>query len=1086
VLKTRHAALIDEDKIVLRVKDNVVLKANSECVLYVFSDELINDKTYLFVPYRENLDKRFILSCESVGKGYENCVPCRIFNYCKEDVLLFKNTHVGHAEKINICVAEKETVRQVKNESKEKVKFFSKFRHGDLENNCLSSLLWKYRDVFSNKLNDIGCCAVEHVIETNCNVPVHTRYRRVPMHLEKEVDNKINELLEAKVIRPSTSSWSSPIVVVRKKTGEIRLCIDYRQLNEVTKRPIYPIPDSRSIFDSLQGNKFFSTIDLSSGYYQVPMNEKDKCKTAFMTKRGQYEFNRMPMGLNGAPATFQRAMNVILRELVWEQCVVYLDDVLVFGKTLEEHNKRLRDVLERFRQANLKLKPSKCSFLQTEIKYLGHIISSDGLKTDPSKISAVKNWPVPKTKDELHSFLGLCGYYRSFIKNFSFTVEPLQKLMVTKTFNWSKDEDTAFNILKTKLCTSPILALPIKTGKFILDTDASHGCIGAVLSQIQDGREHVIAYASNRLTKCQKNYCVTRKELLAAHHYIQHFKHYLIGSSFLLRSDHKALQWLLDWKRPNTSQYCLWKADLERFSFDIEHRKGSEHINADALSRIPQCGQCEIKHENPKERRNTKLINEEIEVKSLEEERVLMFKLEDRLAIEQQKDEELVTIKKWLHSEGRCNDPSGNKIILNKYGRLIFKKADNLRIKGDALYLLTKNEYKLIVPKHLKMELLRKYHEFNSHLGIKKCTRLLEERFYWPGMDVEIKDHINNCQLCQKIKMKNKRLFTNPKQIKSSTPFERICVDICGPFEQTLYGNKYILGIIDHFSKYCSLIPIKSQDAKTIAKELMNKWISKFGCPTVIMSDNGKCFTSDLIENLCKICNISQIFSAPYHQQANGLVERLFQTAKPLIKINTLQNHNEWDETLTSVELALRSSISNSTKYSPFEILFGQRIRLPGEGNINIEMVGKENVEKQLQERFEEIMNVRRKVEINVRNVGRTYEKKKYLYREIKIGELVLVKNFCIAQKTRFVGPYRIVERVGSSAYRMVCLRDGREIVRHYNDIKAISSKSKTASSVPTSVSQQHHSRHRENNPMATRYPTRQRGPVSRLGVVQY
>ena len=586
------------------------------------SESLVENSEFLFVPDNENLFRKGIIAAEAVVSPADNVIPVQVFIPEGKRKLLYSGTRMGWLEKqdaisTNITELFYNTGEAGKTESQ----FLEQF-NPPIESEKLRRLLSDYQDVFSKNKMDLGHTKVCHEIDTGDSKPIVLKARRTPIAIEHEVEKQISEMLNAGIIKRSESPWSFPIVVVRKRTGDLRICVDYRKLNEITRRPIYPIPDSQEVFDCVGGVRYFTSLDLSQGYHQIPMNENDKCKTAFATRTGHYQYEVMPFGLCGAPATFQRMMQSVLQNEAWVKCVIYLDDVLVFGKTVEEHNERLQAVLRKFREANLKLSPSKCKFLQKEIQYLGHIINGDGITTDPKKIEKMVKWPLPKCADELHSFLGLCNYYRKFIPKFSQLTEPLWKTMNRKPFMIRDYEIECFSELKVALSSTPILSLPFKGGKFVLDTDASHSCIGAVLSQIQNGEERVICYASNQLSKTQKKYCVTRKELLAAYTYIIQFKHYLMGSKFLLRTDHKALQWLLNWKRPNTSQFCLWKSELEVFDFDVLHRKGLNHANADALSRYVQCEQCEINHPDPKKKRNVKeFCASELDVKSVEEEK---------------------------------------------------------------------------------------------------------------------------------------------------------------------------------------------------------------------------------------------------------------------------------------------------------------------------------------------------------------------------------------------------------------------------------------------------------------------------------
>ena len=364
-------------------------------------------------------------------------------------------------------------------------------------------------------------------------------------------------------------------------------------MNDLTIKDAHPLPRIDDTLDTLSGSRWFSTLDLTSGYWQVEMEAVDKEKTAFSTYRGLFQFNVMPFGLANAPSTFQRLMELTLSDLHWKTCLVYLDDIIIFSKTVEEHLSRLQEVFQRLRDAGLKLKPSKCKLLQTSVKYLGHVVSNQGVETDPEKTQAVTMWPTPCNIKELRQFLGFASYYRRFVKNFALVAAPLYTLTEkNKEWEWTRQCGAAFQELKNKLTSSPVLAFPDFNQSFILDCDASGEGLGAVLSQVNNGLERPVAYASRRLTKSERRYCATRREMLALVWAAQHFQSYLLGRSFLARTDHYALKWLHSFKDPE-GQVARWLELLSRFDFTVSHRAGQKHVNADALSRRP-CSQCGV------------------------------------------------------------------------------------------------------------------------------------------------------------------------------------------------------------------------------------------------------------------------------------------------------------------------------------------------------------------------------------------------------------------------------------------------------------------------------------------------------------
>ena len=450
----------------------------------------------------------------------------------------------------------------------------------------LRELLYKHQDCFAKSKNEVGKCSVlKHNIDTGCAAPVRQPLRRTPQAYEGEEEKYVKEQLEAGTIRPSNSAWSSPLVMVRKKSGEIRVCVDYRKLNERTVKDAYPLPRIDMCLDCLSSAKIFSTVDLQSAYMQLEVEEEDRHKTAFITKSGLWEYNVLPFGLCNAPSSFQRCMELIFRGLQWEILLIYLDDIIIMSQDHESHFKRLDIVFSKLQEAGLKMKPSKCELFKSEVLFLGHIVGQDGIKPNPDTTKAVEDWKTISNVKEIMSFLGLCFYYRSFIKNFSHIAAPLTKLTRKNvTFYWDDVCEEAFKELKRQLCTAPVLAYPKPGIEYILDTDASDVGIAAVLSQVQDGKEWVIAYGSKRLSKEQERYSVTRRELLAVIYFVEKFRHFLLGNHFTLRSHHGSLRWLFEFKNPK-GQVARWIEILQQYDMEIIHRSGNKHQNADSLSR---------------------------------------------------------------------------------------------------------------------------------------------------------------------------------------------------------------------------------------------------------------------------------------------------------------------------------------------------------------------------------------------------------------------------------------------------------------------------------------------------------------------
>ena len=454
----------------------------------------------------------------------------------------------------------------------------------------LLQLLSDFKDLFAEKNSGLGHTGlIKHTIDTQGKGPIRLRPYRSAQKNRAEMQRQVQEMLEAKVIQPSLSPWAFPVVLVEKKDGEQRFCIDYRKLNHITKKDSYPLPRIDDTFDMLHGKKFFTTLDLASGYWQIELEESAKEKTAFIVENNLYEFNRMSFGLCNAPATFQRLMNYVLRDVLGKSALVYLDDVIIFSESYEQHLIDIRKVFSLLQRANLKLKLKKCQFMKKSVDYLGHVISTEGIAPDPNKIDKIANYKVPISVDEVRSFLGLAGYYRRFVPNFGTIARPLtrktHKDLEKEPFTWSEEDHKAFETLRTCLVTPPILAFPNFNLEFLLFTDACDYGIGAVLSQLQDGKEVVIAYASRQLQKAEIKYPTVEKEALAIIFAIKQFRQYLLDEPFTVISDHRPLQWLQDQKDVN-GRLGRWAIALSAVNYKIRYRPGRIHQNADCLSRL--------------------------------------------------------------------------------------------------------------------------------------------------------------------------------------------------------------------------------------------------------------------------------------------------------------------------------------------------------------------------------------------------------------------------------------------------------------------------------------------------------------------
>lgn len=464
--------------------------------------------------------------------------------------------------------------------------------HEEKEN--VLSLVKRHQDRFHLPEDTLGKTAFTfHKIPTIDDVPINTKQYRFPPIHKAEINKQVSQLLSSDIIRPSTSPYNSPVWIVPKKADSKgnkrwRMVIDYRNLNEKTIGDAYPLPNINDILDQLGAAKYFSVLDLASGFHQIPMDPSHAHKTAFSTPHGHYEFTRMPFGLKNAPATFQRLMDQVLCGLQGTELFVYIDDIVVYASSLHEHDIKIQKLMDHLRNAKLLLQPDKCEFLRHEVTYLGHIIGSEGVRPNPEKTAAVKNFPIPRTAKNVKQFLGLAGYYRRFIPNFSGLTKPLTNLLKKNVpFVWKTEQQEAFEHLKTLLCEQPILQYPDFSKPFILTTDASNTAIGGVLSQGTIGQDLPIAYVSRVLNSAETNYSTIEKELLAIIYCTHHFRPYLYGHKFFLVTDHQPLVWLYKVKDP-TSRLMRWRLKLDEYNYEIIYKSGSVNHNADALSRNPQ------------------------------------------------------------------------------------------------------------------------------------------------------------------------------------------------------------------------------------------------------------------------------------------------------------------------------------------------------------------------------------------------------------------------------------------------------------------------------------------------------------------
>ena len=823
------------------------------------------------------------------------------------------------------------------------------------EQSELLHLLATYSNLFVSDKEQLGrTSVVKHSIETS-GYPIRQPVRRLPESTRGAVDQEVQKMLKQGVIRPSTSPWSSPVVLVRKKDGSWRFCVDYRKVNSVTHRDAYPLPRIDATLDSLAGSKFFTTLDLASGYWQVELDEEAKEKTAFSIPSGHFEFNVMPFGLTNAPATFQRLMQCVLAGLTPSECLIYLDDIIVFGKSFTEHLHRLEAVFQCLNKAGLKLKPEKCYFARNEVQYLGHIVTADGIKPNPSKTEAVSSYPVPMNVRELRQFLGLTNYYRRFVEGYSKIAEPLHQLTrkTSKGYVWTPNCQNAFDELKYRLTTPPILAYPDFSDEFILHTDASATALGGVLCQSKNGQEHVIAYWSRQLTKPERNYSTIEREALAVVAAVKEFYPYLYGSHFTLFTDHNPLTALKGLKDVS-GRIGRWMLFLQQFDFEIKYKPGRVHGDADALSRTPvrsasdeagdgvggdgdddggegsggdgydggvgSGGDGDDGGEECGGDRNGGASSgdsgSDIAVAILQP----IFISHEDIRSAQHEDKDLKPLLDGLMNGNipRNIQPGLRKCFI----------VDGILCRKFIQNGVT-HHTQIVVPSKLRGKVLQQLHDCSGHLGLKKTLGKLKERFYWPGYEGDTEFHIQECKQCQRRNPPNPQPQAPMGTIKATQPFEKLSWDIMGPLPATNQGHKYILVVTDLFTKWVEAFPLRDTTSATLAKVLVDEIISRYGVPAYLHSDQGANLCSELIKTICKLLGVERTRTSAYHPQGNGQVERFNRTLESMLAKVVNENQKNWDTCLQKVLFAYRTSIHDTTGFTPFHLVFGRTPNLP-------------------------------------------------------------------------------------------------------------------------------------------------------------
>ena len=898
---------------------------------------------------------------------------------------------------------------------------------------------------------------VEHTIELIGDRPVYVKPRRYPQAYENIMKEHIREMLDTGIIRPSTSPFCSPLWVVPKPPDaegkpRYRVVVDFRELNKRTKTERYPLPRLEEILDKMAGATVFSVLDLKAGYHQIRMSERDTEKTAFQFGRGKFEFVRMPFGLKNAPSTFQRLIDEFLLGLDERAVQAYMDDIIVFSRTGEDHKRHLGQVQQRLEEFKLRISAEKSSFFKPEVKFMGHIVAREGIRPNKDKVAAIGNLSVPTNQKEVRSFLGVVNYYRRFLGDMAGRIEPLNKLLKkNSTFKISREVEESVAWCKEKLSTAPILQFPNFDKEFTLTTDASQTALGAVLSQ--EGRlgDQPVAFASRRLAPAETRYSTIERELLGVVWAVEHFRPYLLGRRFNIKTDHKPLVWVEKLKE-TSARICRWKEFLAAYDFGISHTKGVDNVVADCLSRQVNAIEEDAGEPEPSSVRYLRELAEaEPEIEYAERPRGEPRELEEEKTIINNKRRQIILtrlegsgvgtqFRKYKHlsilwlAVGR---DANEEDILETLGQVIepgrvfyvFTADRELkeslsrwyresRVAVGATLILCTKRLETIEGEQQQAEIVGDYHVGKTnHRGISETLAHLGRTYYWVDMPGTVREVIATCPTCSRAKYERSPgeapmiLTETPK-----SPLETVQADLF------FWSGLKVFTVIDLATKFL-FAKCLSRKTSTAVKEALLTFIGTIGTPGKLITDMGREFKNKQVEDLLSEFEITAHFTTPGHPRSHGAIERVHSTITEHLHLLEIGKGMIGPEAIHRAVIAYNHSIHSVTGKMPIELMREwQREETEVPIRQELERIGDKEIIRK--------MSVVRKA--NVKKGDRAPQ-------QMTIGRQVYLKNLIKRKKTdpRYVGPYIIKEILGRHRLRLrrVAGTRSHDIVRHVDEI---------------------------------------------------